>query len=124
MLRRTGALAVASAVAVLAWQLSAAAWPAQGPAPPAAREVTFRLIVVSSEAAAREVAQRLRRGADADALAAAESIDPSAARGGFIGPVVLAELRAEMRDALEALKPGETSGVIRLPTGEDDERAA
>jgi tetratricopeptide (TPR) repeat protein len=117
MLRRTGALAAAMAVAVLAWQLSAAAWPAQAPAPPAAREVTFRLIVVSSEVAAREVAQRLRRGADADALAAAESIDPSAARGGLIGPVVLAELRAEMRDALEALKPGETSGVIRLPTG-------
>ena len=111
MLRRTGALAVASAVAVLAWQLAAAAQA------PLDRQVTFRLIVVSTEAGAREVAERLRRGADADALAAAESIDPSAARGGVIGPVVLAELRAELRDALAALTPGATSGVIRLPTG-------
>jgi hypothetical protein len=79
--------------------------------------VTFRLIVVSSEVKARELAERLRRGADADALAASESIDPSAVRGGLIGPVVLAELRAELRDALAALTPGATSGVISLPTG-------
>jgi len=117
MFRRAGALAVASVVALLAWQLTAAARPAQSPAPPAGREVTFRLIVVSTETAAREVAERLRRGADADTLAANESIDPSAARGGVIGPVVLAELRAELRDALAALTPGATSGVIRLPTG-------
>ena len=80
-------------------------------------QVTFRLIVVSTERAARELAERLQRGADADAIAAAESIDPSAARGGLIGPVVLAELRPELRDALAPLTPGATSGVIRLPIG-------
>src|SRR6185369_4233457 len=117
MFRRSGALAVASVAALLAWQLTAAARPVQSPAPPAEREVTFRLIVVSSEATARELSERLRRGADADAIAAAESIDPSAARGGLIGPVVLSELRPELRDALAALTPGATSGVIRLPTG-------
>src|SRR5262245_26112670 len=115
MFRRSGALAVASVAALLAWQIAAAARPAQAPATD--REVTFRLIVVSSETTARELSERLRRGADADAIAAAESIDPSAARGGLIGPVVLAELRPELRDALAALKPGATSGVIRLPTG-------
>src|SRR5688500_18405679 len=112
MSRTTGALAVAVAAAIVAWQLAAAA---QDASPD--RQVTFRLIVVSTEIGAREVAERLRRGADGDAIAAAESSDPSAARGGLIGPVVLAELRAELRDALAALAPGATSGVIRLPTG-------
>jgi hypothetical protein len=110
MSRTTGALA-AVAAAVLAWQFGAAAQA------PLERQVTFRLIVVSTEVAARELAERLRRGADADAIAANESIDPSAARGGLIGPVVLAELRPELRDALATLTPGVTSGVIRLPTG-------
>jgi len=112
MSRMAGALAVAVVAAVLAWQFTAAAQ-----APPADREVTFRLIVTSSETAARDVAERLRRGADAGAIAAAESIDPTAARGGLIGPVVLSELRAELRDALAALTPGATSGVVRLPIG-------
>jgi len=117
MFRRSGALAVASVAALLVWQLTGAARAQQPPAPPGEREVTFRLIIVSSESVARELAERLRRGADADAIAAAESIDPSAARGGLIGPVVLAELRPELRDALAGLTPGATSGVIRLPTG-------
>ena len=113
MSRTPGACVVAIAAAVIAWQFASAA---QAPAG-AERQVTFRLIVVSSDVAAREVAERLRRGADADAIAANESIDPSAARGGLIGPVVLAELRPELRDALAPLTPGGTSGVIRLPTG-------
>jgi len=117
MPRTTRALAAAVVAAVLAWQLAPVTSLAQSPAPQLDREVTFRLIVVSSETAARELAERLRRGADADVIAAAESIDPSAARGGLVGPVVLAELRPELRDALAALKPGATSGVIRLPTG-------
>jgi parvulin-like peptidyl-prolyl isomerase len=100
MFRRSGALAVASVAAMLAWQVVGTARAQQSPAPPAEREVTFRLIVVSTETAARELVERLRRGADADAIAAAESIDPSAARGGLIGPVVLAELRPELRDAM------------------------
>ena len=50
-------------------------------------------------------------------MAAAESIDPSAARGGLIGPVALTELRAELRDALSPLTPGQLTGVLRLPIG-------
>ena len=117
MSRRTRALAVAVAAAALALQLTAPL-PAQAPdAAPAARQVTFRLIVVSTESAARGVLERLQRGGAAEAIAAAESIDPSAARGGLIGPVVLAELRAELRDALAPLAPGQNTGVLRLPTG-------
>ena len=118
MPRQTRALAVAVAAATLALQLTAAPLPAQVPdAAPAARQVTFRLIVVSTESAARGVLERLQRGGAAEAIAAAESIDPSAARGGLIGPVVLAELRAELRDALAPLAPGQLTGIVRLPTG-------
>ena len=84
MPRRLRALGAAVAAAILAAHFTAAPLPAQAPAE---RQVTFRLIVVSTEAAARSVLERLRRGAEADALAAAESIDPSAVRGGLIGPV-------------------------------------
>jgi hypothetical protein len=117
MSRTTGALVVAVVAALLAWQLAGVARAAQASTPPAQREVSFRLIVASTEAAAREIAVRLRRGADAGAVAANESIDPTAARGGLVGPVVLGELRPELRDALAALTPGATSDVIRLPTG-------
>jgi hypothetical protein len=116
MIRQARALAVAIGGAALAVQLTAVPVPAQAP-DAADRQVTFRLIVVSSESAALDVARRLQRGAAADVIAANESIDPSAARGGLIGPVVLAELRAELRDALAPLALGQTSGVIRLPTG-------
>jgi hypothetical protein len=116
MPRQTRALAVAVAAAALALQLTAAPLPAQVPAP-TERQVTFRLIVVSTESAARSVLDRLQRGAAAETIAAAESIDPSAARGGLVGPVVLAELRAELRDALTPLTPGQLTGVLRLPIG-------
>ena len=122
MLRKTGALVVAVAAASLALQLTPQAFqqPPERRTEQAEPQVSFRLIIVSTEAAARSVVERLQRGAAAEALASAESIDPSFARGGLIGPVVLAELRPELREALQALQglaSGQTSGVIRLPTG-------
>jgi hypothetical protein len=116
MPRRLRALGVAVAAALAALQLTVERVPAQQPSAPG-RLVTFRLVVVSTESAARDVAGRLQRGADADVIASNESIDPSASVGGLIGPVVLDELRAELRDALAPLMPGQTTGVIRLPTG-------
>jgi hypothetical protein len=113
MRRKTGALAVALAAAALALRLVSV--DAQQPSPEAA--VAFRLIVVGSEAAAQSVADRLRRGASAAAIASAESLDPSSAQGGLVGPVMLAELRPELRDALSGLTPGQTTGIVRLPTG-------
>src|SRR5688572_14794640 len=78
--------------------------------------VTFRMIVVSSEEAARELARRARPDNFAT-LARAESIDPSAEQGGLIGPIEIAALRSELRAALTPLAPGETSAVVRVPTG-------
>ncbi|RPH54482.1 MAG: hypothetical protein EHM89_18510, partial [Acidobacteria bacterium] len=80
-------------------------------------QVTFRIIIVSSAERAEQLAVRGRQGEDFATLARAESLDPSAARGGLIGPIALSELRAELRDALRNLPPGEVRGVLTVPTG-------
>jgi hypothetical protein len=81
------------------------------------RQVTFRIIVVSSDEAAQRVAQQLAGGANFVALAGAQSIDPSARSGGLIGPVSLSALRPELRDALQRLEIGQVSPVTRVPLG-------
>jgi tetratricopeptide (TPR) repeat protein len=81
------------------------------------RQVTFRLIVVSTEDAAERIARQIASGANVVALAAAESIDPSARTGGLIGPIALSALRSEMRDVLGALQVGEVGPVVRVPLG-------
>src|SRR5687768_7056395 len=80
-------------------------------------DVTFRIIVVSSPDAAQRVAAQIAGGVNVVALAQAESIDPSAANGGLIGPIALSSLRPELRDALAGLAIGAVSQVIRVPLG-------
>ncbi len=80
-------------------------------------QITFRIIVVSSAERAAQLAVRGRQGEDFGALARAESLDPSAAQGGLIGPIALSALRAELRDALRDLLPGEIRGVLTIATG-------
>jgi tetratricopeptide (TPR) repeat protein len=80
-------------------------------------EVAFRIIVVSSVERAEQLGERLRQGEDFGTLARAESIDPSAARGGLIGPIALSALRAELQEALRDLPPGSVVGVLPVPTG-------
>jgi tetratricopeptide (TPR) repeat protein len=103
----------------LAWAvaLATAAHHAPKALAQASEPVTFRMLVVSSEDVARRLAGQAAGGSDFGALARAESIDPSAERGGLIGPVELSALRGELREALAALAPGQTSAVIRVPTG-------
>src|SRR5690349_13379024 len=79
--------------------------------------VSFRLIVVESQDAAAQVLEAIAKGENLVALAARVSVDPSAANGGLIGPVQAADLRPELRRALEGMRVGEVSAVVRLPTG-------
>jgi hypothetical protein len=88
--------------------------------PAAARQsdrIFFRIVVVESEEAAAGVRERLTEGENFVALAGRVSVDPSAAAGGLVGPVALGDLRQEIRGVLEALRPGELSPVVRVPTG-------
>ena len=112
--RAVGSGLLALGLALCALGLDAAS---QSPQVPAEPLVTFRIIMVSTDARAAQVAERLKQGADFATLAQAESLDPSAARGGLIGPIALSELRTELQDALRALPPGSVSGVLATPTG-------
>src|SRR5215471_10939488 len=79
--------------------------------------IAFRIILVGSRDAAERILARVRAGENFVALAAAESDDPSSTNGGLVGPVPVADLRPQLRSVLDALRPGELSDVIQLPTG-------
>jgi tetratricopeptide (TPR) repeat protein len=80
-------------------------------------KVNLQVIVVDTEAKAQKVLDRLRRGEEFSAVAREVSIDPNATNGGVVDEVDPARLRPELREALAALKPGEISGVVKVPTG-------
>ena len=79
--------------------------------------IAFRIIVAESRDTAERFLARLRAGENFVALAVEVSADPSASNGGLVGPIPLSDLRPQLRSVLDALHPGELSGVIPLPTG-------
>ena len=125
MLRNPAVFLAACAIALRAFGLFAhapepaaasasATSAAQGPAE---AEVYFHLVVVSTADAAQAVKDRIARGENMEAIARTDSIDPSAAQDGLIGPVALSVLRPELRDALQGLAPGEIGPIVRVPNG-------
>jgi tetratricopeptide (TPR) repeat protein len=80
-------------------------------------EVTLRVIVVDSAEKAQRLVARLNGGENFIAVAQAESIDPTAAAGGFLGRVTLSTLPAILKDALAGIAPGQLSPVVQIPTG-------
>jgi len=99
-------------LSILSW--SSGDLRAQTPSAPA---IGLRIIVVGTEEEAQRILDRLGKGEDFGVLAKEKSIDPSAEDGGDMGKVELSSLRAELRLALGALKPGQISSPIRIPTG-------
>ena len=83
----------------------------------ASGQLTLRIIVVSSADEAARIAQRLAAGENFIALAAKVSLDASAESGGLLGRVSPSTLRPELRNALQGLGVGQTSPVVRIPTG-------
>lgn len=79
--------------------------------------VTLRVIVVSSEAEAQQILDRLKKGEDFGVLAKGESIDPNAENYGYLGSVNLDTLRPELREALRGLAPGQVTSIIKVPGG-------
>ncbi len=72
----------------------------------------LRLIVVTEEAKAREIRRQLVGGAAFSDLASRFSVDPSAAEGGYLGEVRLANLTPVLRSAAASLRYGEVSPVL------------
>jgi len=80
-------------------------------------QVDVQIIVVESLGQAERVLQQLESGVDFAALAKKVSIDPSASNGGYMGKVAPASLRAELRDALKTLSPGQSSKIVKSSEG-------
>ena len=66
------------------------------------------------EAKANEALASLRGGKSFVQVARSYGQGPEAARGGDVGYVNKAEMRTEIASAVDALAPGQTSGLISL----------
>jgi len=85
---------------------------------PQAEEIHARHILVDDEAKARELIAELRRGANFEELAKANSKDPSAQRGGDLGYFVQSEMVPEFGTAVFAMQPGQmTQDPIKTQFG-------
>jgi len=76
---------------------------------PLASQAHARHILVDSEAKAKDIIAKLSAGGSFEKLAAENSKDPSARRGGDLGYFSQADMVKEFGDAVFAMKPGEVS---------------
>ena len=98
--------------------LTVPVFPQTAVAPAAAvDEATLRIIVLETEDEAQRVREQLLGGANFVTLAAARSVDPSAAAGGMLGHLSLSSLRAELRQAVAGLPIGGLSPTVPVPAG-------
>ena len=81
-------------------------------------EVRLRIIVVKSEAAAREILTALREGVSFSRLARQRSLGLRAAQGGDTGWVNTQMLPPTLHRAVSILKPGEASSPLQRDTVE------
>jgi parvulin-like peptidyl-prolyl isomerase len=75
----------------------------------------------SGEEEARKKADDIRRRATAgeafEKLASELSDSPSKANAGLVGPISIQDLSTDIRSAVESLKPGDVTPVLRTPAG-------
>ena len=110
MLRQRGAWMRRTLSSVLALvSIAAAALAAPQEQPPG-----LRLIAVATEAEAADILARLRGGEQFDELARNHSLDSSAGEGGYLGRILVGNLRTEFQDALAGLSPGQISPIARV----------
>jgi len=87
-----------------------------GQGPPS--DLTALQIIVSSSAEeAEQLRAQVNGGGDFAALAREKSVDPTGRDGGHLGRISVASLRPELREALQGIKPGQMTAVVRIPTG-------
>src|SRR5215813_9351565 len=79
--------------------------------------VGVRLIVVKTEEEAAGLRNRLRAGEAFEELAKKYSSDASASEGGYLGIVLIGDLRKEFQDVLVRLRPGQVSPIVKISEG-------
>jgi len=80
-------------------------------------ELHLSILVTRTAEQAAGVLKKLNAGWDFGVLAREYSIDPSAAQGGYLGRLRPDQLRSELRDALNGVKPGQFSAIVPTSTG-------
>lgn len=76
-----------------------------------------RHILVKHQYEAEDIQKKLQTGGNFEELARKFSTCGSAPNGGDLGPVDSKRLVPEFAEAAEALKPGETSAIVRTQFG-------
>jgi parvulin-like peptidyl-prolyl isomerase len=76
--------------------------------------VRFGMIVVPNEGVADLVLKRLKAGERFERLSEEYSTDASRSKGGDMGEFRMTDLRDELRTALQSIKAGELTGIIRV----------
>jgi peptidyl-prolyl cis-trans isomerase C len=79
-------------------------------------QVRARQVVVTTEAEARKVVERLRAGGDFASLAREKSTAPEAEKGGDLGYFGVGDMPAEF-NVVFGLQKGEYSGIVKSPYG-------
>jgi tetratricopeptide (TPR) repeat protein len=74
--------------------------------------VGLRLIEVASDSEAHGLRAQVEAGGSFADLARAHSLDTTSDSGGYLGSVLIGNLREEFQDALTGLNRGDTSGVV------------
>lgn len=97
--------------------LVALAIAAPAPAGDESHPVPVAIIVTHTSEEAGKVLSHIRAGVDFGALARQYSVDATAKQDGFLGTVNIGSLRAELKDALQSVQPGEVSEVVAIPAG-------
>ena len=80
-------------------------------------ERVLGMILVSERERAEDLLARIRAGDNFQVLATRYSTDATAAEGGYLGPVKLADVRPELRQALEGVAQGQVTPVFQIPAG-------
>jgi tetratricopeptide (TPR) repeat protein len=77
-------------------------------------QVGLRLIVVKTEAEASGLLKQIQSGQSFEVIAKANSIDPTAKDGGYLGLLRLADIKADLQRVVIGLKPGQISPATAI----------
>jgi hypothetical protein len=75
------------------------------------------IIVTPTAEQAEKVIKDFKAGTDFGVLAKEKSIDSTADDGGYLGRMSPVQLQPALREAINAIKTGEITGVVRVPNG-------
>ncbi len=96
------------------WTITVLSLAAASAAALQADRVGLRLLVVGTEAEATDLRSQIEGGTAFELIARDQSLDPTAASGGYLGTFAISDLRPEYQNALRGLAPGDLSPVSSI----------